>query len=1357
MFSAGSITVDALKMALGSSLTLTGTGTSVGTFTVTGDTVVDMEYQLVVSGWDISYAGGEVSYKGETYTVQTDATSLNGINFVLGSDGGLYVKNFGAMPEQLYIGAFDNTWSGDPLTKVIGGTTYVKGYNAFETMEEAENRYSDIASNVTSVILVNETVAAGFLLDSNNKVDTITVSALSGADEQNRTVSTIADDKVITISGDLMLTVNAGAELSGGSIKVGGDVTVVNNGHLDISLTADGALSIQENTSNYTLSGEYTAKRFDLNNTGAAVDLTLTATTGDIVIVNSGTVTNAVMNAANAVILSGTGPYENVTVNALALYLNGIDFTFSAGEVDTVILSDIYGNTESGTFTLTGGTVGSIVGSYLLPPVAAGTVVIDSADETADLLSSVTLKDIKHLTLASGTSSFDESGNATYYMEELEIADGATLEWSWTSDDWLLYNLGTPTSDDSRIKVVDADGTFAFTQSGDYALENFDVSEFAGNATVAGGSTLNLVDAEGYFADGASVTLLDTNAKLYLNGYGTAEIETGMNFAGNGEVAVNADHSLTGDLSSFTGVYTLAADRTATFEEAAVLAEKMTLNGEGTAEFATRTTPAEVQITSDDLATNLVLNNNDATLVGDSYGTITTAADDGSVSIEAGINILSAAVDVNALNISIDSALDYTGPALTVSGLANDFGSITVLSDTAEFKSPYTLIDTADGIGFGSEITFRVGADSTTLTIGGTAVKFNDFWIQAYVEDGDLKIANVPGASGEILVNSDWPATAGAQVTWAGMDYIVDRDASQTVDRALEIVAPKTTGEASTITIVKADTYKVSNVAMTGANGVLNLVIKADSLDAGNPLTDSVYLSGDVIATDGSTAGTSLTLENLSVIGNLYGGAADAALSGNASLTINATYDNAVSGMVFGGSWITTKNVDDSRWSSSLTVNGGVYAGAYLAGGYYAQGGGVTMDSSSLVVMNDAADKLLINGRLTGGGVARGAGASITQKSASVTIDSSDPDTDTLYLRGDIYAGGVELSGGSVSVENTSVTFTGLGDRLSFTSRVSGGVFGQTVGTFAGDSTLIFDDFTGMFQGLIQDFGTMKFTGDSVVTFSRKQTLSSGMNLEFSIEGRTNTTDAMFTVNQYGWVYGDTITITTGDFTTGTYVLADGYDFSSDLDLDFMIGGESFRLGNIYTDGVGNSYTLTASNNRLVLEYTLSNGDTTGKQDIAGRQSVTIAGKVNLDDGDDVFSMDVDSVLNGALTNAETVNITGFDNLAGTCGAVGLISDEWGISKEFQLDGVDAVLGTAQEVKTASGDSVWAELSKSSDGSLLVAWGDSAESVGAALDAFGQETTLAFGTVLVSTDDGSSFSKLSREEFSDRKNKGTLA
>ena len=286
-----------------------------------------------------------------------------------------------------------------------------------------------------------------------------------------------------------------------------------------------------------------------------------------------------------------------------------------------------------------------------------------------------------------------------------------------------------------------------------------------------------------------------------------------------------------------------------------------------------------------------------------------------------------------------------------------------------------------------------------------------------------------------------------------------------------------------------------------------------------------------------------------------------------------------------------------------------------------------------------------------------------------------------------------------MSVNETSVTFTGLGEKLSFTSRVSGGVFGQAVGSFAGESTLVFDDFTGEFQGLIQDFGTMKFTGDSVVTFSRKQTLTSEMNLEFSIEGRTNTTDAMFTVNQYGWVYGDTITITTGDFTTGSYVLADGYDFSG---LDFVIDGAAYTLGTACTDAAGNTYKVTAADNKLLLDYSQANG------------------------------------------------LSEFSNLMSSTDTVDLFAELGSTTDEYNLTNFDPVCRIAQ----SGSDNNWGALSDD-DGSLVVSWGDSVESVSAAFDAFNSNATLEFGAAMVSTD-GTSFSDLSHEEFNDKKSKGTL-
>lgn len=237
-----------------------------------------------------------------------------------------------------------------------------------------------------------------------------------------------------------------------------------------------------------------------------------------------------------------------------------------------------------------------------------------------------------------------------------------------------------------------------------------------------------------------------------------------------------------------------------------------------------------------------------------------------------------------------------------------------------------------------------------------------------------------------------------------------------------------------------------------------------------------------------------------------------------------------------------------------------------------------------------------------------------------------------------------------------------------------------------------------------------------------------------------------------------------GSITVGSF--ADDGSVTAWNDLKISITGNAAVEKGLYTakgsisialDAEGSISAATAieANNLLVFNKGTIDGNVTSLGSDADKVTLldggSITGDVDLGAGDDLFAMDIDSLLDGTLSNAEIVDITGFDNLAGTSGSVGLIAGIGSMTDGFQLDGFEAELGVAQQVS----DTLWAKLSND-DGSLVVSWGESEESVSAAFDAFNNNTTQDFGAAMVSTD-GTSFSDLSREEFSNKKSKGTLA
>ena len=299
---------------------------------------------------------------------------------------------------------------------------------------------------------------------------------------------------------------------------------------------------------------------------------------------------------------------------------------------------------------------------------------------------------------------------------------------------------------------------------------------------------------------------------------------------------------------------------------------------------------------------------------------------------------------------------------------------------------------------------------------------------------------------------------------------------------------------------------------------------------------------------------------------------------------------------------------------------------------------------------------------------------------------------------------------------------------------------------------------------IVADTTTLGKTGSSASAYgilARSQSVEiTGSGTEVIVNaGDYNIGYAMGIVGggEYGW-YED------GNVTVGVFD-ADG-NVTEWNDLKVTVNGTAKTHRGVYTklgtaaialDTEGSISAVTAieagniqlSSKGTISGNILSVGNDSDKVTLLDGGSIT--GDVDLGAGDDLFAMDVDSLLDGTLSNAEIVDITGFDNLAGTSGSVGLIAGIGSMTDGFQLDGFEAELGVAQQVS----DTLWAKLSND-DGSLVVSWGESEESVSAAFDAFNNNTTLDFGAAMVSTD-GTSFSDLSREEFSDKKSKGTLA
>ncbi len=552
---------------------------------------------------------------------------------------------------------------------------------------------------------------------------------------------------------------------------------------------------------------------------------------------------------------------------------------------------------------------------------------------------------------------------------------------------------------------------------------------------------------------------------------------------------------------------------------------------------------------------------------------------------------------------TISNTVDSTAD-LTVTGNFDYFANTSITVDARAgldqlSEGGYALISaggnakTSNKLDAIASINLCVGVDDdgnavyNEIRISDGWVKIGDKLYSVVLSKGTtdtllIKSINAPVTS-RIFVNPDWDKAPyeeyGDVDPYDGEKRVVGLNAAPSLDKAVSYISRDVDPDkASVIEIRKNGNYSASVALMDNTNNVTDMELRATA-----GYINDARLTGEIFARAAIlTDATTLTISNLGANNNIYGGANNAASQGNTELIIKNgdSLSNRITGYVIGGDKITS-GIYDRNGDSAVSLDGGSYTGAYVVGGSYALSGGqISGGNSQISISNNSGADMTINSRILGGGLASGTGSKVTLDSASVVIDASNG---KINLRSDIYAGGAVLSGGSVIVGSTSVSFSGKGENLTFTGRVSGGVLGG--GSVTGSKSFIFDGFTGAFNGLMQDFNTVVFSGDSSVTFGRKQTYTSDTNVTFELSNTSiGNADAMYVVTNDNWNFSETITVAAGNYKTGLYTLVSGYDVSG---FTFSIGDNTpITIGSTVMLN-GNTYTLNydSINKVLTLDY----------------------------------------------------------------------------------------------------------------------------------------------------------------------------
>ena len=1129
--------------------------------------------------------------------------SVDGTRVAVTGEGAMNVSNDGS--EAYSMDNFDVSGFAGTLNVTTGTLVALEEDEDHVAATGTVNADGTVELNGTTVADIDFAITgAGSVKVNENKNFTGDISAYTGE-------YVIADDKTATYTADATLasdmTINGEGTADFADRTNPATVTLMSDTTTtpDIELHSNsaklngGAFGVIEGTANVDVIADSTAedvkigtmtvkagKKLDVVGDGITATSGVVETTGDITLESGTDTVRTILNAAVAISAYGD--------------INAGDYVTTTAQEVVVAGNIAYGDNAKMEVTSTDAAMGNITADAAITfgdnaEVTATNDITAGTDMTFGTDADVTATDIT------------AAGNVTF-------GDTATVTASGNITAGTDVTFGT----DADVTATDITATTGNVTFGDTATVTASGNIAAGKNVTFGAGTTATVGGDiwsGMMNAGEGIFAAD-NVKVSANDIYGKEIEFGDNaqvtvkrlnsssdITFGSDAEVTAKHIIADNNITFGDNATVNASGNITGNDVGAITfgdnSEITVGGDIEASTALTTDPATGTITFG--AENTVDVTGRISAVNAINVGVATELTAGKIYTPGALNISEHAKvttnDIDAANINISilvpDASGFTGPSITLTAAVakEKLGTLTIDADRSDFVSPYTVIDGVSSQLYNDLLVFVVGSESVNLNVNtAVAQEIAGYWVYGYVDNGDLLLDRMLVDNGEIFVNSDWTDNKGDRFYWGGNDvahqHIVGNDAAKTLGYAASIVRAKADGSASNIYIVKGDTYEVDDLTlMTAANGVSKLVLSGDEVEAGTPdvAAGDALILGNLYGTDGSSA-TSLTLNNIAVKGNFFGGANNVALGGDVSTVINnASTAAAMRGMVFGGSNITS-DIDDSAYSSTISLIGGGYSGSMVGGGAYVDGVSYAMkDSTISVAAGEGGERTVISGRLFGGSVAAN-GATVTQESANINIDLSNGQ---VYLRNDVYAAGANISGGSVNVAEANVSINGDLSNLNFTGRLSGGVYGTAIGSAANTvSDLTFSDATGTFKGLIQDFDTITISGNSAVTFSRKQTLTADTYFVFDLNGRTSA-DAMFTVNSFGWTYGDTITINTFDGVSGDYTLVGNWSDSYGVNL--MIGSTAATIGSTATVN-GNDYTLNVVNDALVLSYVGNNG-----------------------------------------------------------------------------------------------------------------------------------------------------------------------
>ena len=781
--------------------------------------------------------------------------------------------------------------------------------------------------------------------------------------------------------------------------------------------------------------------------------------------------------------------------------------------------------------------------------------------------------------------------------------------------------------------------------------------------------------------DGFHGTVALTDNNLTLNGANT----TDATITGTEKIAANADQKFTGDVTGFTGEYVIADGKSVTLSGTFADTENSVVNASGaTLNLADKS--VAVTVNGGTGLNTLNFGNNSLTLgTGDftnvnGTGSVVFATghtDNAFASLVAGNVSLTGGRDITAttfdgdLNITIDTRDNNVADVITGSTYGDTI-YVTIADDALLSGNDYNLITAGDYTITSIQLFDNVTNSWLTLNFND-GVKANGFtYTLRETYNHTLVLNQLAGFSNFVVINAAWADKVPYQQVIDGTtDRSVGFDAASDLAKAVEYIRGWNVGQGwdngslqmgdAKIELVAGKYSLATGTLMTSANGVTQLTIAARD-------GETATLTGVLRGSDGSTA-TTLTIEDTRIQATeLYGGG---------KLVINNGADDKSSGNVIAaGIGNTTANSEITMANdSALVINGGYFNNRILVGGSVAnaEGAKVTVKGdTSLVIDNNSGETLTIAGNIYGGSWAA-KGEVVQTGDASILINADE----ALNIRGNIYVSGGASANGTLTMKGDStITFTGNADNLTFTGSVNAS---QT----DNDEIVVFNDFNGKFNGSLIGFDSITISGSSSLEFGRRQTGTADTELNFVVDGNTGA-EAMYTVRDANnWEFSKEIIITVDAFTvSNNFILVDNFAKGFE-DFTFTINGTSYDWTEAQNNGltyVGNQLVYNYVSDAQVITNTVSSvvGDTVKVTAGANVTDLTGAGDKNInivvEDGASVYNVigcsGIDTTKGGTQA-AVDVNLTLGEQATAMYGANnGAIVDDVTITLDSNFAGI---------------------------------------------------------------------------------------